>query len=78
VNLANAKELSDEQLRAAIIRLSIAAYPGNCPCPYNLDRRGHQCGKRSAYSRPNGREPICYPHDVTDEMIAKYRASKLK
>lgn len=34
--------------RAAIIQQSLAAYPGNCPCPYNRDAAGRRCGKRSA------------------------------
>jgi hypothetical protein len=31
-----------------------------CPCPYDLDRRGNECGGRSAYSRPGGAAPVCY------------------
>lgn len=46
------------------IRQSIAAYPGSCPCPYSTDRAGRRCGARSAYSRPGGRAPLCYPADV--------------
>lgn len=40
--------LTDEQVRQAIIRQSIASYPGNCPCPYNTASNGSRCGKRSA------------------------------
>ena len=36
---------------------------GSCDCPYDTDRRGRSCGKRSAYSRPGGRSPICYVRD---------------
>lgn len=32
----------------------------NCECPYDTDVRGRSCGKRSAYSRANGRKPVCY------------------
>jgi len=70
---AAASELSDEQIRKALIQQSIAAYPGNCPCPFNLDRAGRQCGRRSAYSRQGGYTPLCYPNDVTPEMIARFR-----
>lgn len=66
---------SDAQIRQAIIQESLASYPGNCPCPYNVDRRGHACGRRSAYSRPGGYEPICYASDVTPDMVRNYRAS---
>jgi SH3-like domain-containing protein len=55
-----------------IIASSIQNYVGNCPCPYNTDRAGRSCGRRSAYSRPGGRSPICYPDDVTEEMIRQW------
>ncbi len=70
--------VSDAEIRRAIIQESIANYPGNCPCPYNVDRRGHSCGKRSAYSRPGGYSPICYPKDVTPAMVQQYRATHTK
>jgi len=66
-------QLSNDQIKQEIIRQSIASYPGNCPCPYNTMRNGLRCGGNSAYSRPGGRSPICYPSDVTDEMVEKYR-----
>lgn len=40
-----------------------AAVSGSCDCPYDTDRRGRSCGKRSAYSRPGGRSPVCYVRD---------------
>jgi hypothetical protein len=36
---------------------------GSCDCPYDTDKRGNSCGRRSAYSRPGGRSPICYERD---------------
>lgn len=33
---------------------------GSCDCPYDYARNGSLCGGRSAYSRPGGRDPICY------------------
>ncbi len=65
--------LSDATIIARIISESINGYPGNCPCPYNRDRAGHKCGGRSAYSRPGGYSPICYPTDVTKAMIEAFR-----
>lgn len=65
---------SDAQVRQKIIERSIATYSGNCPCPYNTDAAGRRCGARSAYSRPGGRSPKCFPEDVTTEEIAAYRA----
>jgi hypothetical protein len=70
--------LSDAQAREAIIRESIAAYLATghpCACPYNFARNGSMCGARSAYSRPGGAEPLCYPKDVSDGMVADWRRS---
>jgi len=64
---------SDAQVRQTIIRQSIAAYPGPCACPYNRTRNGSACGGRSAYSRPGGYAPICYPRDVTPAQIQEWR-----
>ena len=65
--------ITDAQVRQQIIKESIASYPGNCPCPYNVARNGSRCGKRSAYSRPGGYSPICYEEDVTPEMVNRWR-----
>ena len=65
--------LIDAQVREAMIRESLASYPGTCPCPYNVHRRGHACGRRSAYSRPGGYAPLCYTRDITDAAVADYR-----
>jgi hypothetical protein len=64
---------SDAQIRQRIIRESIASYPGSCPCPYNTDRAGRSCGRRSAYSRPGGYAPQCYPRDVSDAEVQAWR-----
>lgn len=69
----NKTKKTDDQIRQEIIAASIAAYKGNCPCPYNVDRRGHKCGARSAYSRPGGATPLCYAKDVTQKMVDDYR-----
>lgn len=44
-----------------------------CACPDDTMRNGRACGGRSAYSRPAGAVPLCYPHDVTTAMIEDYR-----
>jgi hypothetical protein len=69
----SAEALTDQQIRQAIIQESLSTYPGNCPCPYNVDRAGRSCGRRSAYSKPGGYEPLCYPDDITNEMVKDYR-----
>ena len=66
---------SDAQIKQKIIQESINSYPGNCPCPYNTDRAGRSCGRRSAYSRPGGYSPKCYASDVTAVEVRKYRQS---
>jgi hypothetical protein len=68
--------LTDAQVREAIIKESVAAYMATghpCACPYNLARNGSQCGGRSAYSRPGGAAPLCYPRDVSDGMVADWK-----
>ena len=67
---------ADGDIKNQIIAESIASYPGNCPCPYNLAKNGSHCGKRSAYSRPGGYSPLCYESDVTPEMIEAYKKRK--
>jgi hypothetical protein len=70
--------MTDAQVREAVIKDSIAAYLATghpCACPYNLARNGSQCGGRSAYSRPGGAEPLCYPKDVSDGMVTDWRRS---
>lgn len=67
----------DRQARERIVRESVAAYLATghpCACPYNTARNGSACGRRSAYTRPGGAAPLCYPADVTDEMLRDRRA----
>ena len=70
---ALAAEMTDDAVRESIVRDSVAAYPGNCPCPYNTDRAGRSCGGRSAWSRGGGYSPICYAREVTDEQVREFR-----
>lgn len=67
------KELSDAQIRKILIDESIAAYSGNCPCPYSTMSNGRNCGRWSAYSRDGGEPSLCYAKDVTAEMVQQYR-----
>jgi hypothetical protein len=65
--------LGDAQIKQAIIKQSIAEYPGNCPCPYNSARNGSSCGGRSAWSRGGGYAPMCFPKDVSAAQVRAYR-----
>lgn len=64
---------ADVAIKRALIAQSIARYSGSCPCPYNTDRAGRSCGRRSAYSKPGGASPLCYEADVTPHMVEQYR-----
>lgn len=72
---ARGPAMTDDQIRERIVQESIASYPGKCPCPYNTMRNGRSCGGRSAYSRPGGGAPLCYPRDVSQSMVEAYRRS---
>lgn len=78
--VAMSYQASNDQIRSEIIKDSVSTYlstTGNCPCPYNHDKAGRLCGKRSAWSKPGGQSPICFPKDVTKEMLDKYRSDSL-
>lgn len=70
---AVAQFVTDDQVRDMIIERSIAAYNGNCPCPYNLASNGSRCGGRSAYSRAGGARPYCYREDVPQSLVEQVR-----
>jgi hypothetical protein len=76
---AAAKEqLTDDQVRQLVIQESVAAYHATghpCACPYDAARNGSSCGGRSAYSRPGGPAPLCYPTDVTAGTVRDWRAA---
>lgn len=68
--------LTAAAIAAILIRASREQYyrTGHpCACPDDLMRNGRACGGRSAYSRPGGAAPLCYPSDVTPAMIDEYR-----
>ena len=56
--------LANDQKVQCLIQESIASYPGKCACPYSLMYNGRKCGGQSAYSKPGGYSPLCYPKDV--------------
>jgi hypothetical protein len=70
---AKRKRLTDREIKKILIAESIAAYSGNCPCPYNTARNGSRCGRRSAHSRAGGEAPLCFESDITAEMVQRYR-----
>ncbi len=58
--------------RKEIIAISLARYPGPCPCPYNVMRNNRRCGGNSAWSKPGGLDPICYDSDITTSDLDNY------
>jgi hypothetical protein len=63
-------------IAAIIVQVSRDQYHAGgrpCACPDDTMRNGRACGGRSAYSRPGGASPLCYPSDVTAAMIESYR-----
>jgi hypothetical protein len=68
--------LTAAAIAAIIVKTSRDQYYATghpCACPNDLMRNGRACGGRSAYSRPGGASPFCYPTDVTAGMIETYR-----
>jgi hypothetical protein len=68
--------LTAATIAAIIVQASRDQYHAGgrpCACPDDTARNGSSCGGRSAYSRPGGAAPLCYPSDVTAAMIESYR-----
>ena len=69
--------LSASAIAALIVQQSRSAYYATghpCACPDDLTRSGKRCGASSAYSRPGGSSPKCYPSDVNERDIEDVRA----
>jgi hypothetical protein len=68
-------------IAALIIEESRARYYASghpCACPEDRTRNGRSCGNMSAYIRPGGEHPLCYPGDVTAAMIEARRQETVK
>ena len=67
------ERLSDDRIRQQIMWASQDHYGGRCVCPYmTRDTYGHSC--RGRHERIKTKPvPICYPREVTDEMISNWR-----
>jgi hypothetical protein len=68
---------SNAEIVKEIIAECVAIYHQRrpCACPEDPARNG-RCGGRSAWSRPGGAKPRCYPTDVSATEIADYREGK--
>jgi hypothetical protein len=68
--------LTAAAIAAIIVQASRDQYHAGgrpCACPDDRMRNGRACGGLSAYSRPGGAAPLCYPSDVTAAMIDSFR-----
>jgi hypothetical protein len=68
--------LTAAAIAAIIVQTSRDQYHAGgrpCACPDDTMRKGRACDGRSAYSRPGGAAPLCYPSDVTAAMIESHR-----
>ena len=72
-SVAEQRAVGEADIWSMIIRDSIVSYARNCPCPYSADRAGRRCGDRSAYTRSGATAIMCYPQDIPDTEIARYR-----
>ena len=66
------EEVDKDKIIQEIIYNSISSYDGKCACPYQRTSNGSRCGKRSAYSKLGGYEPLCFPEDITEDIVNAY------
>jgi hypothetical protein len=66
--------LTDAQIRALLVRASVALYKGVCPCPWSVDHQHRRCGEASAFQRRLSEAPNCFAREITREQVARYRA----
>jgi len=59
-----------------VVNWAIANYNSACPCPFSLNSFGDQCGAQSAWALKALNAPVCYPSEVTTDMIANYLAMR--
>lgn len=72
-------KLTDAAIIAIVIAASVAAYKAMrkpCACPSDTMSSGALCGNRSAWAKPGGAKPLCFPADVTPAIIQAWRATK--
>lgn len=74
---ASAHALTDAEIRQAIVAADLVKWHKTltCVCPEDKTSADRTCGATSAYSKAGGVKPLCYPADVTDAMIAAWRAA---
>src|SRR3984957_537838 len=67
------QRLSDDRVRQRIMQETQARYTGRCVCQYQTkDSSGHSCKGRHETIKALP-EPVCYPNQVTNEMLGDWR-----
>jgi len=75
---ATAKEITEAECASIIVQASRDAYyrtGRRCACPEDMTVNSGRCGGRSAYSKPGGASPYCYPSDVPKAEIDRCKAN---
>jgi hypothetical protein len=72
------QQLSDTRIRQKIMLQSQARYAGRCVCRYQTrDSKGRSCKGRHEIIKASP-QPICYPEQVTPEMITRWKQQQAK
>jgi len=67
------RQLSDTRIREHIIQESLEHYPNRCVCRYQTrDLHGRSCQRRHEVVK-TAPLPVCYPRQVSSEMIMEWR-----
>ncbi|TCL06922.1 hypothetical protein [Sodalis ligni] len=67
---------TDDEIRKIILKDYLTYHVtkrGPCPCPDMRAKGDSRCGARSAWSRKENKDVLCYNTDVTKDMIADWR-----
>jgi hypothetical protein len=67
------QQLTDNRIRQRILQESQSHYSGRCVCQYQTrDSHGRSCKGRHEVIREKP-QPLCYPSQVTREMVSDWR-----
>lgn len=72
---------SDSDIRKALLRVNLVTHmrlKGPCPCPDMYARDDSRCGSRSSWSRSAKRNVTCFPEEIHDRAVEKWRKDLLK
>lgn len=76
-NQGYAQDILSDDVKAILVKESIASYQGICPCPYTLDQTGKPCNGNSAWSRSGGASPYCYFDDIPEAILFQFLNNRM-